>query len=153
MLHNIELKSGRSGQDVELPEEELYSICLFGTLLASVAVVDGKFEDSEREALKAVLTDRFGYQEDKLAILYEVVEEQAKGGFDFHEVVTELNNQISYNDRVKLIDCFFAIAAADGDISQKESDQIRLITKAMYIPHQLFKEGKVKALDALKGNS
>ncbi len=153
VLHNIELKSNRSGQDVTLSEDTLYSICLFGTLLASVAEADGSFDDSERQALKTVLTERFGYDEEQLAILFEVVEEQAKRGFDFHEVVTELNKQVSYNDRVKLMRCFFAIATADGDISHEESEQIRRITKAMHIPHQLFKEAKVKALEPLKKNS
>ena len=39
-----------------------------------------------------------------------------------------------------------AIAAADGAISYEENEQVRRITKAMHIPHQIFKESKKKFL-------
>ena len=85
-----------------------------------------------------------------MRLSFDVIVEQAKHGFDFHEVITETNQIITYNERVKLIDCFFAIAAADGKISSPESQQIRRITKAMHIPHQDFKESKIRALEGLK---
>ena len=150
VFKNIEIKTADSGLEMNLSDEQIYHICLFGTLLASVAQIDGKFDESEKRALREVLTRQFSFGEGELEVLLEIVEEQAQRGFDFHEVVTQLNERVTYNDRLKLMDCFFAIATADGAISNEESDQIRRITKAMHIHHQLFKEAKVRALESVR---
>jgi len=150
VIKKIELRSARQGRKITLSDDEVYPICLLGTLLASVAEVDEVFEKVEEEALKKVLEEYFSFPQQELEILFDVIVEQARHGFDFHEVITETNQIITYNERVKLIDCFFAIASADGKISLAESEQIRKITKAMYIPHQEYKESKMRALEELK---
>ena len=150
VFKKIELRSQKQGSTITLPDEEVYHICLLGTLLASVAQVDEIIDAVEEQALKKVLQEHFSFPEQELGILFDVIVEQARHGFDFHEVMTETNQVITYNERVMLIDCFFSIAAADGKISLAESEQIRKITKAMHIPHQDFKESKIRALKKMK---
>ncbi len=150
VIKKIELRSAKQGRKISLSDDEVYHICLLGTLLASVAQIDEIFEEVEEKALKEVLQEYFSFPEQELEILFDVIVEQARHGFDFHEVVTETNRLITFKERVMLIDCFFAIAAADGKISSAESEQIRRITKAMHIPHQDFKESKIRALEDLK---
>ena len=83
-------------------------------------------------------------------MLFEVVEEQGREGFDFHEVVTEINRLTSYNDRLRFMDCLFAIAVADGEMAHEETEEIRRITKAMRIPHNIFIQAKVRTRKTLK---
>ena len=78
------------------------------------------------------------------------MEEQARQGFDFYEVVTELNRIASYNDRTHLMECLFEIAIADGEMAHGEAEEIRRITKALRIPHKIFIEYKVRALDKIR---
>lgn len=150
VFNKIELRSAKRGRKITLADDEVYHICLLGTLLASVAQVDDIFDEVETVALRKVLQKTFSFPKQEAEILMEVIEERAKQGFDFHEVVTETNRIIPYKERLRLIDHFFTIAAADGRISREESERIRTITKAMHIPHQLFKESKVRALEELK---
>ena len=150
VIKKIELRSARQGRKITLSDDEVYHVCLLGTLLASVAQVDEIIDDVEEKALQKVLKENFSFPQQELEILFDVIVEQARHGFDFHEVITDTNRIITYNERVKLIDGFFAIASADGKISSAESEQIRKITKAMHIPHQDFKESKIRALDELK---
>jgi uncharacterized tellurite resistance protein B-like protein len=150
VIKKIELRSAKQGRKITSSDEEVYHICLLGTLLASVAQVDEVFEEVEEEALKKVLEEYFSFPQQELDVLFDVIVEQARHGFDFHEVITETNQIIPYKERVMLIDCFFAIASADGKISLAESEQIRKITKAMHIPHQEYKESKIKALEEMK---
>ncbi len=150
VFKKIELKSQKQGREITLPDNDVYHICLLGTLLASVAQVDEIIDAVEEQALKKVLLEYFSFPQEELEILFDVIVEQAKNGFDFHEVITETNRIITYNERVMLIDCFFAIAAADGEISLAESEQIRKITKAMHIPHDDFKASKIRALEEMK---
>lgn len=141
-----------SGLKLDLDNDNVYFICLFGALLASVAQVDDHFHEDERKALQQILKERFEFSAKEQKLVLEVIEEQAKHGFDFHEVVTEFNSLVSYNDRVSAIDCFWAIAVADGEISHAENNEVRRITKAMHIPHQIFKESKKKFLNQLKSS-
>ena len=150
ILKKLELKMKGSGLNLNLENESVYFIFLFGALLASVAQVDDHFQEEERKALQKILKERFKFSAREQKLVFEVIEEQAKHGFDFHEVVTEFNNHVSYKDRVSAVDCFWAIAVADGEISHAENEEVRRITKAMHIPHQIFKESKKKFLKQLK---
>jgi len=150
VLQKIELKSAHSGITSQLPEDKLYFLCLVGSLMASIAHVDGHFDPAEKKALKACLAGQFSLKGKELTLLFEVVEEQGRKGFDFHEVVTEINRLTSYNDRLHFMECLFAVAAADGDIVHAEAEEIRRITKAMRIPHKTFIQAKVRAGKPLK---
>ncbi len=150
VLDKIGRKSARQGHAVDLSEEELYHLCLLGTLLASVAHEGDGLDESERRALKTILAERFSYSGKTLTLLLDVVEEQVRQGFDFHEVMTQVNQTLTYNERRALLDCFFDMAVADGKISHQESEEIRRITKAMHIPHQDFKAAKIQALDKVR---
>ena len=146
VLKKIELKSSHSKISTNLPEERLYFICLVGTLMAAIAHVVDHFDPTEKKALNRCLTDQFSLKGKELTLLFEVVEEQARQGFDFYEVVTELNRIASYNDRTHLMECLFEIAIADGEMAHGEAEEIRRITKALRLPHKIFIEYKVRAL-------
>ena len=48
------------------------------------------------------------------------------------------------------MECLFAVAAADGEISHDEAEEIRKVTKAMRISHDIFIKAKVRAKKAIK---
>jgi uncharacterized tellurite resistance protein B-like protein len=150
VLKKIELKSSHSKIPTNLSEEKLYFICLIGTLIATIAHVDEHFDPAEKKALKRCLTDQFSLKGNELTLLFQVVEEQARQGFDFHEVVTEINRIASYNDRLHLMECLFEVSIADGEMAHDEAEEIRRITKALRIPHKTFIEYKVRALDKIR---
>ena len=145
VLKKVELKSAHSGIISQLPEDKLYFLCLVGSLMASIANVDNHFDPAEKKALKACLKDQFSLKGKELNLLFNVVEEQGRKGFDYHEVVSEINRLTSYNDRLHFMECLFAVALADGEIAHEESEEIRRITKSMRIPHKTFIQAKVRA--------
>jgi uncharacterized tellurite resistance protein B-like protein len=150
VLRKIEIKTKGGKNKISLDDDQLYFICLLGTLLASVGHADDNFDANEKKALNQQLKDRYSFDKNELSILFEIIEEQAKQGIDKHDIVTEFNRIVSYNDRLNTVDCFFAIAAADGDISHDEMEAIRDITKTMRIPHKAFITSKLKFLNKLR---
>jgi len=146
VLKKLELKAAHQGHKINLKQGGLYFICLLGSLLSRVANVDDHLDEREKKALKRILSEKFSFGGKELTILIDVLEELAKSGFDFHEVVTEINRMVSYNDRIKLMESLFAVATADGEISHAESEEIRRITKALNISHQQFRAAKIFAL-------
>tara|TARA_B100000686_G_scaffold348489_1_gene439650 strand:- start:287 stop:1186 length:900 start_codon:yes stop_codon:yes gene_type:complete len=150
VLKKIELKKSRCKISTNLPEEKLYFICLVGTLMATIAHVDGHFDSTEKKTLKHCLIEQFSLEGKELNLLFEVVEEQVRQGFDFHEVATELNRITSYNDRINLMECLLEVAVADGELVHAEGQEVRRISKALRIPHKTFIDFKVKALDKIR---
>ena len=150
VLRKVELKTMRQGVKMNLSDDKLYFTCLFGALMAAVANTDECFNELEKKALKKVLSDRFDFKGKELKILFEVISELASQGFDLHEVTTELNNLVTYNEKLSLTDCMFAIGAADGELSHNEVEEIRRITKALRIPHKVFIESKMEILSRLR---
>jgi uncharacterized tellurite resistance protein B-like protein len=150
VLKKIELKSKYSNITTHLPEDRIYFICLVGTLMATIAQVDGQFDPAEKKALQRCLVDQFDLKGKELTLLFEVVAEQARQGFDFHEVATELNRVASHNDHIHLMECLFEVAIADGTMAHDETEEIRRISKALHIPHKIFIEHKVRALDKIR---
>ena len=118
--------------------------------MASVSNVDGHFDDSEKKVLKKELSDRFDFKNKEFKILFEVISELTDQGFDSHEVITELNNLVTYNEKVNITDCMLAVGGADGELSHDETEEIRRITKALRIPHKVFIEAKMKVLSRLR---
>ncbi|MFQ5672846.1 MAG: TerB family tellurite resistance protein [Nitrospinales bacterium] len=146
VLNKVGLRADGEKAKISLSEDQLYLACLFGVLLGSVAFVDETFSDEEKNALRGILSAHYSFTDEELEIILDVLEEQTAWGFDFYEVVTEFNRLVSYPDRVKLMDCFFEISAADGDLGYEEVEEIRRITKAMRIPHKDFIDCKMKYL-------
>ena len=144
------MKNSHSEIISKLPEDKLYFLCLVGTLMASIAHVDNHLDPAEKKALKVCLSEQFSLKGKELALLFEVVEEQGRKDFDFHEVISEINQLTSYNDRLHFMECLFAVAAADGEISHDEAEEIRKVTKAMRISHDIFIKAKVRAKKAIK---
>lgn len=153
VLNKIELKLSALGKKISIPDDQVYYLCLLGSLLALVANVDNHLDESEQKALKRVLGDQFAVKGQELQVLFDVIVEQARKGFDFHEVVSELNNLTPHKDRLKLVDSFFAVAAADGDLTHDEAEEVRRITKGLRIQHKDFIASKVKFLHRLRQSS
>ena len=150
VLKKIELKKARSGVNINLPDDKLYLICLFGSLMASVSNIDGHFDNSEKQVLKEELSNRFNFKGKEFKILFEIILELADHGYDFHEVATELNNLMTYNEKISIANCLLAVGGADGKLSHDESEEIRRIAKALRIPHKVFIEAKMKVLSRLR---
>jgi len=146
VLNKIDLKAAGEKHKISLPEDRVYLACLFGVLLGAVAFTDENFSAEEKNALREVLQAHYSFSGQELGIILDVLQEQAARGFDFYEVVTEFNRLVSYPERMKLMDCFFEISAADGDLGYEEVEEIRRITKAMRIPHKEFIDCKMKYL-------
>jgi uncharacterized tellurite resistance protein B-like protein len=150
ILKKVELKTARQGIKMNLPNDKLYFIFLFGALMATIANIDGHFNESEKKALKEALSNYFNFKAKELKVLFEIISELVNHGFDFNEVITELNNLTTYNEKVNMTDCMFAIGGADGELSHDEAEEIRRITKAIRIPHKVFIESKMKILSRLR---
>ena len=53
-------------------------------------------------------------------------------------------------ERYSLLKALFSIAASDGQVEEKESEEIRIISKGLRLQHQDFISARASVLDKIK---
>jgi len=109
---------------------------LAGTcLLLSIAKSDDKFEKSEVEIIKDIISDFFNCE---LSILDETISiamKQLHESTDLYEFSKVLNHSFSYQDKVDFISCTFEVAFADGTMHHLEEHFIKKIANILNVEH------------------
>tara|TARA_B100000686_G_C16759822_1_gene957916 strand:- start:280 stop:1170 length:891 start_codon:yes stop_codon:yes gene_type:complete len=136
----IHVKSG--GKKIKWPGDSAYRACLLGTLMASIAYTKDGFTVKEKLVIRKRLGEKFDFSSNDLVILCEIACELGSD-YDFYETTMEVNRLLTFNDRIKFMECLFEVAVADAIISHQEVEVLRNITKALKIPHKNFIACKV----------
>jgi uncharacterized tellurite resistance protein B-like protein len=78
------------------------------------------------------------------AFVADVAISETAGLLDRYRLARRFADVCGYQERVEFLDVLFAIAAADGEASYDEIEEIRAIAEALKISHQDFIEAKLK---------
>jgi len=110
----------------KLPSEEARFIAAFAYLLARVAGVDLRTENAERDAIAQRL-ETFGDIDPSQSTLLADTAIHAAATYsasDDHLVARAFRDMTEKPDRLKLIRCLYAVAAADTQITTREDNEI-----------------------------
>jgi uncharacterized tellurite resistance protein B-like protein len=146
-LHN-QLKS----EFPNLSEKELViSGCIAG-LLARVAYVDFKLDSAEVDQIKKSLStwklnDTLNTN-DLAQMAINHIQEMA--GLENHLYVHPLNDHLNKEEKHKVVQSLFMLAASDGEVESVECEEIRLITKGLELSNQHFISARAEVIEFLK---
>ena len=141
--------------DAQIPdapdEEKLLIACVSG-LLARVAYCDFQLHDNEKEIIKEALSKWSGLDSKDIDAVTEISIEEVKdlSGLENHKYCHPLINILDQNARYHLLESLFAVAAADGEVEHKESEEIRTISDGLRLEHRFFVSARATVLDSLK---
>ncbi|MDJ0869410.1 MAG: TerB family tellurite resistance protein [Myxococcota bacterium] len=109
-----------------LPADQARYLAAFSYVLARVANADLRITESETDAMGGIVRDVAGLPEEEAALAVEIAKSQARllGGTENYVVTREFRDLSTREQRSRLLDCLFAVAAADGTISGDESSEI-----------------------------
>ena len=126
-LAEIEAQLDRLG-----PEQARY-IAAFAFVLARVAHADLKVEDDEVAEIRRRVAALAALQDEEASALAELVRRLARrlGGTDNYTVTREFRRMATPDQRLQLLECLFAVAAADGSISTAESGEISNVAEEL----------------------
>jgi uncharacterized tellurite resistance protein B-like protein len=112
-----------------LPHDRARHLAAFAYVLARVAHADLRITETESEAMLALVRDHAGLAESEAALAVEIAKSQARllGGTENYVVTREFKELSSRDERARLLECLYAVAAADGTISSPESTEIAKI--------------------------
>jgi uncharacterized tellurite resistance protein B-like protein len=104
-------------------------LAAFAYVLARVAAADLRIDDLESAEMESIVAAGGGLDADAAALVVEIAKSQARllGGTENYVVTREFRRISSREDRLDLMRCLYAVAAADGTIAAAESSEIAAI--------------------------
>jgi uncharacterized tellurite resistance protein B-like protein len=94
-------------------------------LLVSAAYEDGTFDPEERRTIAGLLERYFGLSEKDAADLMREAEREAERAVGLHRFLTILNDGLSAEERVRLIEMLWEVVYADGRLDDYEANLMR----------------------------
>jgi uncharacterized tellurite resistance protein B-like protein len=124
----------------QLDEERARFIAAFAYLLCRVARADLVISPEETQEMEHIVMERGGLPEEQAIIVVQIAKTQNRlfGGTENFLVTREFKNLSNHQERLSLLDCLFAIAAAHDDISTIEDNEISQIADELRIEHPDF---------------
>lgn len=149
LFHELKTKLPNASEN-----ELIFTACISG-LLARIAYVDFKVTDEEVNHIEAVLKEWTEFSNEMIEVIREVSIKHIKelAGLENHMYVHHLKPLIDKNERYKVVEALFALAASDGIVENIESEEIRIVVKGFDLSDQHFLAARAtvaKKLGALK---
>jgi uncharacterized tellurite resistance protein B-like protein len=116
------------------PDHAKY-LASFAFILSRVANADHGVSADEVTAMEALVFNKGGLTADQAALVVQMARTQQKlfGATDDFLVTRELGRIASYEQKVALIDCLYAVASADERIFAAEADEISRIGRELKV--------------------
>lgn len=121
------------------PARGRYIAC-FAYILTRGARADHEVTDGEARTMERIIAERAGIPADQAAIVVQIARTQAvrSGGTDDFIVTREFNSLATREQKIALLDCLFAVSAADASILTVEDNEIRRVANELKLEHAEF---------------
>ena len=115
-------------------------IAAFAYILSRVARADMNISEAETREMEHQVIRLSGLPEQQAVLVVQIAKAQATlfGGTENFLVTQEFKDMANLEQRLALLDCLFAVAAADKVISTIEEREIRLINDELQLTHDQF---------------
>ena len=138
-----------------MEEDRARYLAAFAYILGRVAHADSRFSDVETEKMQEILHGLGHLTEAQAVLVVEIAKSQIRlfGSTENFLVVRRFKEIATPEQRVELLDCVFAVSAADDSITVLEEGQAGQIAKELGLSHDDFVAARVtyqEHLEALK---
>lgn len=99
--------------------------------------------------MRFTLQQTWHLNNEQAAFLVDVAVSQQPADLDGYRLADGFAAVSDYDERAQLVDSLFAVAAADGTLSNDEIETIRTLANTMVVTHERFIEAKLKVTGSL----
>jgi uncharacterized tellurite resistance protein B-like protein len=123
-----------------MPREQARYVAAFAYILSRVAFADMSISGAETEVMEKRVAELGALPEEQAILVVQIAKSQTTlfGGTENFLVTQEFNQMATHEQKLALLRCLFAVAAADGTISSVEDREIRLINDELQLRHDEF---------------
>ncbi len=127
-----------------LEPEKARFIAAFAYIMGRVAHADRQISAEETQAMEEIVRKLAHLPEAQSVLVVEIAKSQNRlfGGTENFLVTREFAEISTSDQRQELLDCLFAVSAADESISSVEEAQIRQIASELGFSHQEYVEAR-----------
>jgi uncharacterized tellurite resistance protein B-like protein len=121
------------------PERARY-IAAFAYNLSRVAHADMNVSREETQAMEGIVRELGGLPPEQAILVVQMAKTQSLlfGGTENFLVTREFNKIAGRDQKLQLLECLFAVSAADESISTVESNEVRKISRELQLEHGDF---------------
>jgi uncharacterized tellurite resistance protein B-like protein len=121
------------------PDRARY-LAAFAYVLARVALADRVVSAEETRAMEALVRQHSGLPEEQAIVVVQLAKSQNLlfGGTEDFLVTREFDRIATLDQKLALLECLFAVSAAEGGIATVEDNEIRRIAIELKIPHDEY---------------
>jgi uncharacterized tellurite resistance protein B-like protein len=120
-----------------LPADQARHLAAFAYLLGRVAHADRDVSDAESARMADLVRDVGGVSPEQADLVVEIAKAQNRllGHVENFTVAREFREVATDEQRQRLLDCLFAVSAAEAGISAEEESQVRQIASELGFSH------------------
>jgi uncharacterized tellurite resistance protein B-like protein len=117
------------------PERARYLAC-FAYILTRAAKADHHVSDGEAELMERIVAERAGVDAEQAKLVVRIAQDAGRSrGTDDYLVTREFERIATRDEKLALLDCLFAIAAADSPILTSEDNEVRRVASELKLEH------------------
>ncbi|MHC4181362.1 MAG: tellurite resistance TerB family protein [Planctomycetota bacterium] len=126
-------------------------IASFAYTLSRVAHADLDISDDETRVMRQIVLEHAGLDEAEASLVVEIAKEHTVlfGATQGFLVTREYNKRATREDKIALLDCLFAVCAADHTITSEEEKEIRKISDELLLTHKDYIATRLNYRDRL----
>lgn len=116
-----------------LPADQAKYLASFAYVLARVAQADLEIDESEVNEMERIVRELAHLTESEAVLAVQIAKSQAQhlGGTENYVVTRAFKSTATKEQRAQLVQCLYAVAAADGTVSGSESTEIMNIAEEL----------------------
>jgi uncharacterized tellurite resistance protein B-like protein len=143
-LHGIEKALEAQG-----PARARYLAC-FAYILTRAAKADHHVSDGEARLMERIVADRAGVDAEQAKLIVQIARDAGHSrGTDDYLVTREFERIATRDEKLALLDCLFAITAADSPILTSEDNEVRRVASELKLEHADYIAVRRRHLDSL----
>ena len=135
----------------ELEPNRARYIAAFAYLLGRVAHADQHISPEETQEMERLVRERGGLPAAQAILVVQMAKTQNLlfGGTENFLVGREFSEMATREQRIALLDCLYAVCAADKSVSTVEDNEIRNISRELKLDHEDFIAVRLQYRDRL----
>jgi len=134
-----------------LPADQARYIAAFAYLLSRAAEADMQITDEETAVMERIVMNEGGLPEELALVVVQLAKTQNQlfGATENYLVTREFERIASYEQKLALLECLFAVTAADENITNAEDSVVKQISNELKLQHSDYIAARLRFRDHL----
>ncbi|MFW5691012.1 MAG: TerB family tellurite resistance protein [Chloroflexota bacterium] len=148
----VQQRLQRENGQLEIPDDKLRKLSLAAGVMARVARVDKHIDVREVDVIVRALQEGWHINEEEATFVAMAATSDEAANLDPFRTAREFFEICTQDELVAFAKVLFRVAAADGRVSQDETDEIRTIANTLLLSQKQFIEAKTSVPRELRAD-